>query len=76
MENMGTFLNETIHITPRCAIHLDGHQNKMVPFMKPSILAILAIALCSTTGLVGQLMILETIISYIRLITTTPTTKT
>jgi hypothetical protein len=31
--------NETIHITPRFAMHLHDHQNKVVPFMKPFILA-------------------------------------
>jgi hypothetical protein len=30
--------NETIHITPRCTMHFHGHQNKMVPLMKPFIL--------------------------------------
>ncbi len=38
VEKMGTLLNETIHITPECVMHLHGHQNKMVPFMKPFIL--------------------------------------
>jgi hypothetical protein len=37
MKKMGTFLNEMIHITPRCAMHLHGHRNKVVPLMKPSI---------------------------------------
>jgi hypothetical protein len=37
MEKMGTFPNETIHIMPRCVVHLHGHQNKMVPLMKPYI---------------------------------------
>jgi hypothetical protein len=38
MEKMNEFPNETIHITPRCAMHLHGHWNKVVPLMKPSIL--------------------------------------
>ncbi len=38
MEKIGTFPDETIHITPRCVVHFHGHQNKVVPFMKPSIL--------------------------------------
>jgi hypothetical protein len=38
LEKMGMFPNETIHIPPRCTVHLHGHQNKVVPFMKPSIL--------------------------------------
>ncbi len=38
MEKMNTFLDETIHITPKCAMHLHDHWNKMVPLVKPSIL--------------------------------------
>ncbi len=37
MEKMGTFLDDTINIMPKCAMHLHDHHNKMVPFMKPSI---------------------------------------
>jgi hypothetical protein len=37
VEKMGTFRNETIHIMPKCAMHLHGHHNEMVPFMKPLI---------------------------------------
>jgi len=37
MEKMGTFLNEMIHITLEGVVHFQGHQNKVVPFMKPSI---------------------------------------
>ncbi len=36
---MGTLLDEMIHITPRCVVHLHGHRNKVVPLMKPFILA-------------------------------------
>ncbi len=39
MEEMGPFPDETIHITLECVVHFHGHQNKMVPLMKPSILA-------------------------------------
>jgi hypothetical protein len=39
VEKVSTFLNETIHITLGCAIHLHGHQNKVVPLMKAFILA-------------------------------------
>ncbi len=39
MEKIGALLNEIIHITPECIMHFHGHQNKMVPFMKPFILA-------------------------------------
>jgi hypothetical protein len=38
VKKMGTFLDETIHIIPKCVMHLHGHQNKVVPFMKPFIL--------------------------------------
>jgi hypothetical protein len=34
---MGTLLDETIHITPRGAMHLQGHWNKVMSFMKPFI---------------------------------------
>jgi len=37
VEKMSTFLNEMIHIMPRCIMHLHGHQNKVVPFMNLSI---------------------------------------
>jgi hypothetical protein len=38
VEKIGTLPNETIHLMPRCAMHLHCHQNKMVPLMKPYIL--------------------------------------
>ncbi len=38
VEKMGTLFDETIHITLGCAMHLHCHQNKVVPFMKPTIL--------------------------------------
>jgi len=31
--------NETIHIMPRCVMHFHGHRNKVVPLIKPSIVA-------------------------------------
>jgi hypothetical protein len=31
--------NEMIHIMPECVVNLHGHWNKVVPLMKPSILA-------------------------------------
>ncbi len=34
---MSTLFDEIIHITFGCVMHLHGHQNKMVPFMKPFI---------------------------------------
>jgi hypothetical protein len=37
MEKIGTLLDETIHITIKCVMHLYGHRNKVVPLMKPSI---------------------------------------
>ncbi len=39
VEKTSTFPDKTIHIKLECAMHLHGHQNKVVPFMKPSILA-------------------------------------
>jgi hypothetical protein len=38
MEKTNTLPNEMIHIMPEYAVHLHGHWNKMVHFMKPSIL--------------------------------------
>ncbi len=37
VEKMNTYSNETIHITSRCTMHLHGHHNKVVSFMKPFI---------------------------------------
>jgi hypothetical protein len=37
MEKTSTFLDEMIHIMPGCDVHLHDHQNKKVPFLKPSI---------------------------------------
>jgi hypothetical protein len=39
MKKMGRFPNEMIHIPFKCVVHLHGHWNKMVPFMKLSMLA-------------------------------------
>ncbi len=39
MEKTSTLLDEMIHITPKCVVHLHGHRNKMVALMKPFILA-------------------------------------
>jgi hypothetical protein len=38
VEKMCTLFDETIHIMPKCTMHLHGHQNKVMPLMKPSIL--------------------------------------
>jgi hypothetical protein len=76
MAKTGTFPNEMIHIMPRCVVHLHGHYNKMVPFMKPFILAILAMVLSFAIALVGQLMTLEAIVSCLRLVTITSTMTT
>jgi hypothetical protein len=37
VEKTSTLLDETIHIMHGCVVHLHGHRNKMVPFLKPSI---------------------------------------
>ncbi len=39
VKKMGTFPDEMIHIMPKCAMHLHGHQNKMVFFIMFSIFA-------------------------------------
>ncbi len=39
VEKIGTFLDETIHIMPKCTMHLHGHRNNVVPLMKPSMFA-------------------------------------
>ncbi len=38
MEKMNTLLDEMIHITHTCAMHVHGRRNKVVPLMKPFIL--------------------------------------
>jgi hypothetical protein len=38
VEKMNTFFGEVIHIMPKCVVHLHGHQNEMMPLMKPIIL--------------------------------------
>ncbi len=38
MKKTSTFFDETIHIMFKCAFHLHHCQNKVVPFMKPSLL--------------------------------------
>jgi hypothetical protein len=37
LEKTSNLLDETIHIMLGCVMHLHGHRNKMVPFLKPSI---------------------------------------
>jgi hypothetical protein len=39
VEKTSTLLDEMILITFKCTMHLHGHRKKMVPLMKPSILA-------------------------------------
>jgi hypothetical protein len=70
VEKMGTFPNEMIHIMPGCAMHFHGHRNKMVPFIKPSVLANLVMVLSFAVAFVGQLMIFKAIIFYVGLVTT------
>jgi hypothetical protein len=76
MDKRGTLPNETIHITPKCIVHLHGHWNKMVYLMKPSVLAVLTMSLRFETTLVDRLMTFETTISRVRFITTTSSIKT
>jgi len=37
MKRMNTLFDEMIIIMPMCVVHLHGHRNKMVPFLKPFI---------------------------------------
>jgi RsiW-degrading membrane proteinase PrsW (M82 family) len=62
MEKTNTLLNETIHIMPGCAMHLHGHWNKMVAFMKPLYLRILVMVLSFATAPVGQVMTFKAIV--------------
>jgi hypothetical protein len=39
VEKTSTILDETIHIMPKCIVHLQGHRNIVVPLMKLYILA-------------------------------------
>jgi hypothetical protein len=39
VKKTSTLLDEAIHIMPKCALHLHGHQNKMVALLKPFIFA-------------------------------------
>jgi hypothetical protein len=39
VEKMNTPLDETIHIMIVCVVHIHGYRNKVVPLMKPFILA-------------------------------------
>ncbi len=73
VEKIDTLPNETIHMTFGCVVHLHGHKNKVVPLMKPSILAI---TLSFAIAHYGQLMTFKAIVSYIKLVTTTSTMKT
>jgi hypothetical protein len=76
MEKMGTFLDETIHITPMCVVHLHGHWNKVVLFMKLSIFADLSNGTKFIVAPVGQLMTLEAIVFHVESVTTTLGMKT
>jgi hypothetical protein len=39
VDKMGMLPDKTIHIMPECIVHLHGHRNKVMPFMKPFIFA-------------------------------------
>jgi hypothetical protein len=41
VKKMNTLFDETIHITPKCVVHLHGHQNKMVLLLKPFIFTVI-----------------------------------
>jgi hypothetical protein len=77
VEKTSTFHDEMIHIILGCAMHLHGHQNKLVSLMKPSTyLWILTMALNSPIAPTSQIMTFETIVYHIRSVTTTLTTRT
>ncbi len=76
MEKMGTLLDETIHIMPRCAMHLHGHWNKVVPFMKPFILVDLNNGIEFRIYTYWSTDDTQSTISYVVSITTTLATKT
>jgi hypothetical protein len=72
MKKTNTLLDETIHITPECNVHLHGHQNKMVPLMKPSIFVM---TLSYAIAHVGQLMTFKATVFRVRAVTITSATK-
>jgi hypothetical protein len=76
VKKTSTFLDEMIHIMPRCAMYLHGHQNKMAPFLKPFILEDLNDGAKFHNYTYGQLMTFLTTISHVGSATTTLTTKT
>ncbi len=73
VKKMNTFLDETIHIMPKCNVHFHGHQNKVVPLMKPFILTMTFIFTIAPNG---QLMTFKATISHVGSITTTLARKT
>jgi hypothetical protein len=71
-----TLFHEMIHIMPGCAMHLHGHYNKMVPFMKPSIFTNFNNGLNFVVAFVDWVMTLIDIVSRFGSITTTLAIKT
>ncbi len=53
VEKIGTLPDETIHIMLGCTMYFHGHRNKVVPFMKPFILANFSNLLSFVVALVG-----------------------
>jgi chromate transport protein ChrA len=76
VEKTSIFPDEEIHIMLECALHLHGHQNKVVPLMKLLYSQILAMAINSIVALANQRMAFKNIVFYVELIITTLTTKT
>ncbi len=76
VEKIGTFFDEMIRIMLWCTIHLHGHRNKVVPFMKFSIFEDFNNGVKFHNYNVGRLMTLEVTISRVRSVTTTSTMKT
>ncbi len=77
VEKMSTLLDETTYITLECIMHLHGHWNKMVLFIKPFRLVDFSNGVkfhnC-TCWLTNDTQ--KTIVSCVKSITTTLTTKT
>jgi hypothetical protein len=75
VKKTSTLLDDTIHISFGCIVHLHGHWNKVMPLIS-LYLQILVMTLNFIIALIGWLMTLEVIVFHIELITITSTMKT
>lgn len=77
MKKMGTFFDEMIHITFECVVHLYGYRNKVMLPMKLFILVDLSYgAKFFIIAPSNWVMTFEIIVSYVKSIINTSTTKT